>query len=403
MAEVDSVASRARGQSLAPLYIATFVISAGNGVVFPLLADLQDEHGIPTYGLGIISGASFIAALLGLLVLSGQADRGRAKLLMVGGLGLSAVSLVLFALSTELWQFTCARALSGLAIGCFAPATRSIVARVDADHVGRNLGRLASTELGGFVAGPVVGAALASAFNLDAPFWALAAVVAVVLVALARRSIPGEEASAANDAAPSKLALDLLRYREVVVAALLSLALFLPVGIYDSLWSRYLQDRGASTLFIGVTLTMYGVPFIALASRGGKLADRVGPFRAAFACLVLVAPLISLYGVFSIPIVIVSVALIEAIIQAVAVPASQAAMAAACPPERLGAGQGLAGAAGQAGAGIVALAAAPVYEGSGPTFLFSAAAVVTLGLGGVAWLLHREDRATEGRVHGSVV
>jgi predicted MFS family arabinose efflux permease len=323
---------------------------------------------------------------------------------MVSGLGLSVVSLVLFALSTELWQFTFARALSGLAIGCFAPATRSIVARLDAGHVGRNLGRLASTELGGFVAGPVVGAALASAFNLDTPFWVLAGVVALTLVALARRPIPGDEAGAAHDAAPGGLAIDLLRYREVIVAALLSLALFLPVGIYDSLWSRYLQDRGASTLFIGVTLTMYGVPFIALASRGGRLADRVGPFRAAFACLVLVAPLISLYGVFSIPIAIVSVALIEAVIQAVAVPASQAAMAVACPPERLAAGQGLAGAAGQAGAGIVALAAAPVYEAAGPSFLFSAAAITTLGLGGVAWLLHRrDDRSTQPRVRGSVV
>jgi predicted MFS family arabinose efflux permease len=358
MAEVDAVTRAHSGQGLAPLYVATFVIAAGNGVVFPLLADLQDEHDLPTYGLGIISGASFIASLIGLLLLSGQADRGRAKLLLLTGLGLSAFSLVLFALSSELWQFTGARALGGLAIGCYTPATRSIVARLDVENVGRNLGRLASTELGGFVAGPVVGAAFASA-PTSTPFWALAVVVTIVFIALARRSIPGDGAVAPGMAAGG-VALDLLRYREVVVAALLSLALFLPVGIYDSLWSRYLQDRGASTLFIGVTLTLYGVPFITLASRGGRLADRTGPFRASFACLVLIAPLISLYGIFTIPIAIVSIAFVEAVIQAVAVPASQAAMASACPPERLGAGQGLAGAAGQAGAGIVALSAVPL-------------------------------------------
>jgi predicted MFS family arabinose efflux permease len=403
MAEVDAVAARAqRAQGLAPLYVATFVIAAGNGVVFPLLADLQDEHDLPTYGLGIISGASFIASLIGLLLLSGQADRGRAKLLLLTGLGLSAVSLVLFALSSELWQFTAARALGGLAIGCYTPATRSIVARLDVENVGRNLGRLASTELGGFVAGPVVGAAFASAFNLDAPFWALAVVVTIVFIALARRSIPGGGAVAPGMAAGG-VALDLLRYREVVVAALLSLALFLPVGIYDSLWSRYLQDRGASTLFIGVTLTLYGVPFITLASRGGRLADRTGPFRASFACLVLIAPLISLYGIFTIPIAIVSIAFVEAVIQAVAVPASQAAMASACPPERLGAGQGLAGAAGQAGAGIVALSAAPIYEGAGPTFLFSAAALVTLGLGGLAWVLYRRAGPSPSRRTGGSI
>ncbi len=407
MARVDSAASRARNHDLAPLYIATFVLAAANGVVFPLLADLQDAHDLPTYGLGIISGASFIASLIGLLAFSGQADRGRAKVLLLGGLALSVISLVAFALSSQLWQFTAARALSGLAVGCFAPATRSIIARLDAQNVGRNLGRLAGTELGGFVAGPVVGAVLASAFNLDTPFWVLAVVIGITFVFLAGRPIPGQEVGASSPAGASGLALDLLRYREVVVAALLALALFLPVGIYDSLWSRYLQDRGASTLFIGITLTMYGVPFIALASRGGRLADRVGPFRAAFVCVVLLAPAIAVYGVFTIPVLIVSVAMIEAIIQAVAVPASQAAMAQACPPERLGAGQGLSGAAGQAGAGVVALVAAPVYESVGPTFLFIAAALTTLGIGGIAWVLHRRVQRSSARspaqsVRGSI-
>ena len=145
------------------------------------------------------------------------------------------------------------------------------------------------------------------------------------------------------------------------------------------------------------------MPFITLASRGGRLADRTGPFRASFACLVLIAPLISLYGIFTIPIAIVSIAFVEAVIQAVAVPASQAAMASACPPERLAAGQGLAGAAGQAGAGIVALSAAPIYEGAGPTFLFSAAALVTLGLGGLAWVLYRRAGPSPSRRTGGSI
>ncbi len=376
------------GHDLAPLYIVTFLAAAANGVVFPLLADLQDEHNLPTYGLGVISAASFLTALFAQLALAGQADRGRAKSLLVAGLALSFVSLVTFAVSTELWQFTLARAMSGLAIGCMWPATRSIVARLDAEHVGRNLGRLASMELGGFVTAPVLGAAVAKAFGLDAPFWLLAAVMLVALVALARRPVPGA-APGFDPAAPrSSVALDLLRYREVVVASILALALFMPVGIYDSLWSRYLQDRGASTLFIGITLALYGVPFILLASRGGRLADRVGPFRAAFVCLVLIAPVIAVYGLFTVPIVIVSFAIIEAVIQAVAVPASQAAMAQACPPERLAAGQGLAGASGQLGAGLMALGAAPVYEAIGSGALFIGAAALTLGLGAIAWLLH---------------
>ena len=51
------------GHDLKPLYIVTFLAAAANGVVFPLLADLQDAHDLPTYGLGIISAASFLTTL----------------------------------------------------------------------------------------------------------------------------------------------------------------------------------------------------------------------------------------------------------------------------------------------------------------------------------------------------
>ena len=115
----------------------------------------------------------------------------------------------------------------------------------------------------------------------------------------------------------------------------------------------------------------------------------------------------SMYGLFTVPIVIVSFAIAEAVIQAVAVPATQAAMALATPPERLAAGQGLSGAAGQAGAGVVALIAAPVYEAAGPEILFIGAAVVTLLLGGIAWMLHRRagmpSASSVGTVHQSTV
>jgi hypothetical protein len=70
-------------------------------------------------------------------------------------------------------------------------------------------------------------------------------------------------------------------------------------------------------------------------------------------------------------------------------------MAQACPPERLAAGQGLAGAAGQLGAGLMALGAAPLYEAAGPAPLFIGVAALTLGLGGIAWALHSRLRATE--------
>ena len=80
----------------------------------------------------------------------------------------------------------------------------------------------------------------------------------------------------------------------------------------------------------------------------------------------MLVPCLALYGVFrSIP-VLVLLPMVEAVAQAATVPASQAAMAAACPPGRAAAGQGLATSAQLAGAALAALLAAPVYEDQGP-------------------------------------
>lgn len=371
---------------------ATFTATAGSGVVFPLLADLQDAHDLPTAGLGLISAATFLFGVVAQLVLASQADRGRGRALLLGGLALSIVSLLGFAVADDLWELVAARAVGGLALGCFLPAARALVAVADPDSVGRNLGRLAGAELGGFVFGPIVGSAMAGAFGLDAPFLALALFSSVGLALLALRALPS--APPVLDLAPSTNPLTMLRRRPVAVAALVSVALYLPVGVFDSLWARYLSDLGGSTLFIGLSFAFYGLPFIVLASRGGRLADRVGPARAALASVVVIAPLTAVYGLIAIPGLVVSIALVEAVAQAVAVPAAQAAMAEASPPGQVAAGQGLAGALNLVAAGAAALVAPALYEATGADVVFGAAALLMAALGlAAAWLWNRSPSA----------
>ena len=97
----------------------------------------------------------------------------------------------------------------------------------------------------------------------------------------------------------------------------------------------------------------------------------------------MIVPTTFLYGVLSSPGVIVSVAIVEAVGQAVAVPGAQAAMARACPG-RVAAGQGVAGAVNLAGAGVAALAAPPLYEAAGPVAVFGVVAALMAGLGTAA-------------------
>jgi len=390
MARVDTSSARPSapppaGGGFAVILIATATLTASTSVIFPLLAQLQEAHDLPTWSLGVISAAAFLASLVAQLALAPLADRGHVRLLLLGGLALAVVSGVLFAASSTLLLFVLARLLAGTALGAFIPAARALASTLVPEAAGRNLGRLAAAELGGFVLGPVAGSLLYELTGLRWPFLIFAGLAGFGLLLLSRRQLPTVPAGGAASA----FSLSLLRNPGVVVAALLALAIFLPVGIYDSLWARYMEDRGAGPVFVGVTLAMYGVPFVLLASTGGRLADRFGPVRSAFACLLVIAPLTYLYGSLESVVFIMVISLVEATAQAVAVPASQAAMAKATPDGNIAAGQGLAGALQQLGAGLMALAAAPVYGASGPDVVFGGAALLIVLIGGIAWVIDR--------------
>lgn len=371
---------------------ATGLLEAGNGVVFGLMAEIQDEHGLSTGALGWISGSLFAASLVGLLTLAGLADRGHARSMLIGALALAAASLSWFAVGDSLWEFVASRALSGLAVSLFLAASRAVVSRLDPEHAGANLGRLAAAQIGGFVLGPVLGALLFDLGGLALPFWTLAAATAIALTLLAVGA-PALDHAMPNDVVrvEGRTGVDLLADRRVLGAALLALSLYLPVGAYDALWSRYLTDLGASTTFVGLSLTLYALPIVVLARRGGQLVDRIGPLRASRRALVVIVPVIVLYGTFDSAWLVAGVAMVEAFGQAVAGPAMQTAMARACPPERLGAGHGLGSAFGLSGAGLLASAAPAIYAAWGPGWLFGGVAAVCTAIAVVAMRLHGPD------------
>lgn len=384
-------ASAQRGSGTVPVLIGAASLGAGVGVVFPLLAEFQDRYGFSDRGLGMLSAAAFVAALVSGLFLAGLADRGHARLLMVGGIALSAVGLLWFATATELWQFTSARLLEGLGYGVFLPAARKVVTVGDPARAGQRLGRLTSAELAGFLAGPVIGSLLSEVVGLWAPLVLIGAVqvamaawlLSIRLPTLVGSARPGGGLGAAL--APFRM----MRRGAVAGAALLSLTIFLPVGVYDALWSRYLTDQGASTLFIGIGLSLYSLPIVLLAPTGGRVADRIGPVRATALAICLIIPLTVTYGLLAAPVAITAMGLLESFPQSLATPSVQTAMLRACRPDEVAAGQGLAHAVNQIGAGTAALLGPILYGAAGATVLFASLGAVMAALFVIGLTLNR--------------
>lgn len=368
-----------------PLLIATAAIGIANSVVFSVLSDLQDEYGFADAGLGLIAGAGMLVGFLGQLLLAPLADRGHSKRLLIAGLMVAVLGSVLFAASSTLVGFVLARAVVGLSNGLFLPAARAIAASISDENVAERLGRLGGVELAGFVTGPVVGGLLVGPLGVRWPFIVCGAFALVAAMLLAPRSLPAPPITERSN----RLSLDLLRRREMQVGVLLNVALFFPVGMYDAILDRYLTDRGASNVLIGISFTMYGIPFALLASRGGRLADRRGAYRLSLVAIALVVPLTAAYGLLTVPVVIMAVFFIEGTVQALGVPASQAVVAEAAPLGRASAAQGLAGSMNLLAAAGSAFTAPLVYERWGAEVTFTAAAVLVAVLGAAAVTLHR--------------
>ena len=361
---------------------ASVALNAGNGAIFGLTAEIQRVHHLTTSELGFITGALFASIVVCLLTLSHLADRGHARAMLLIGLVVGTAAVVWFAVAGSLWQLVVSRALSGLAVSLFLAAGRSIVVRLDPPNMGQNLGLLGASEVSGFIIGPLLGSQLFRLGGLSTPFWILAAVTAFAAAFFAIRFpsdmgavVPEADGDAEEQLTRWQLSgLDLLRDRRVVAAALFGVAMYLPVGVYDSLWAKYLHDLGASRDFIGISLTLWGVPLIVLSGAGGRLVDRIGPRRALAGGLCVMVPVLVLYGALDSYWIVASVAIIEACAQAVTMPGAQAAMAQACPPSRTAAGQGLGALTGLSMAGLIGTAAPAIYQEWGALTLFSGVA-----------------------------
>jgi MFS family permease len=389
----DEAVTRSADRAFVLLCAAMFLGACGIGVLFPLLARIQSIHHLPTYALGLMSGAYFFAALVAQLGSGRLLDGRRGRSVLLAGILMVAGGLAWFAHGANLAQLVAARALEGLGGGIVVPASlREAAVGVTGDRRGRRLGLLSSAMMAGITVGPLIGSLLAAIGGVALPFETIAALLGVVFVAfLFNPKVEAPVTASVHATAPAPRPR--LRKGPVVAVLLLGVASQLPSGLYDALWSRLLTDRGASSLFIGFSLSLFGLPFVLLAPFGGRLAERRGPLLAATVALLISDVFMASYGFVPSPVIIAVLGVAEACAQAVAVPGGYAAVARAFPEERAATGQGWFSAAGTAAAGLAAVLGAPVYGAFGSGAVFAGGAVISalvalggLGIGSVSGL-----------------
>jgi DHA1 family multidrug resistance protein-like MFS transporter len=275
------------------LFLLTALMSLGYGSVFTLLADIRDKFGFTDGQVGLIAFAGLFTGVLSQLFLARYSDRGYAIVMMRVGIATAAFGMLWMVFATSLWQWIAARLLLGLGSGMVGPAIRRVIIARDPQRVGANLGRQTAFDVAGFVLGPALAAGLAQLFGLRAPFIVLT-IVYILAVFLVGKVTTAADAAASEISTAKRFSL--IRLPAMQSALFAAIAFYLTIGMFEALWSILLRDQGAATWLIGVTLSVFTIPMIVFAPKGGALAQRIGPIRVVTVSITVAAIATCLYG-----------------------------------------------------------------------------------------------------------
>lgn len=367
------------------------LLAAGYGALFAMLDDIRDEYGISESALGGIIGIGFIAGFVAQTTIAPLADRGHARRLVVSGLVINVVSLVAMAASTTIVPLLLGRFVMGIGVGMAVPALRRIVILADPDDIGRNLGRLLSADVAGFAAGPAIAAVLVGPLGIPAPFLVTAAASAIALPFVARIDVTETVEPPAQ-----RLAFDLLRIRPFAGAVALGCAVFLMIGTFDALWSVALDDLGTADWIANLGISLFALPLVIFGSTGGRLAQRVGPFRVATVGLLLGAGFMLVYGLVPTGVAMFAIAMVHSVSDGLTVSSTGVAVGLAVPVERQAGAQGVLGGMQVLVAGITAVVAGVTYDHAGRTVAYTVCSILMVTLVGIGVWLARDQFGLRG-------
>ncbi len=357
--------------SLTGLFLITAVLMVGYGAVFTLLAEIRDQFGFSETGIGLIGGVAFVAGFVAQIGAGKPVDLGHGKLVLRLGMVLALMGVGWMIVADSLAEWLASRALFGFGSGCVRPAVRRLVMTVEPAQAGRNVGRLSAYEMSGFLLGPVIASVITALFNMQATF----IILSLLLIAMAPLVIKADIPGAANPELQG-IYLRLLKKKLMQSSLATGVAFYITVGVFEAIWAVFLADKGASQMFIGLTMSLFALPMVFISPWAGALAHTHGPLNITIVTLSIATICMICYGLLdSIYLLCIPMA-IHAIADSFTMPANQLAVGIASGEDALATGQGLFGAVGMAVAAISAVGGGVFYEAFGATFLWQISALV---------------------------
>ena len=230
-------------------------------------------HGVPFATVGLLVGISLLVAFVFNYPAGRLGDAIGRRPLLVGGALLYGVSALALILPLSLPTLFAVRVLQGLGFAAILPNANAMVADLAPEaERGHAYSWISAATLGGLTVGPAI-AGLLSLAGLTTVF-AFSAASGLVAAILMRFSLPRTSftaaASAARDAPPSPP----FPRRNIAAAACAAGGIAILFGSYETVWPLFMHHIGAADWQVGLSFSLFGLPYVLVTPVAGWAADR---------------------------------------------------------------------------------------------------------------------------------
>jgi MFS family permease len=329
------------------LSLATFLQWLGASAFLPLLPEYLRQRGGSDAVVGAVMAAFFVAALLFQYPAGLLTDRIGRRPVLLGGLVVYALASFAFIFPVSPIFDIFLRAGQGAGAGAAEVASLAVISgAVSIARRGRAFSSIYQGQLAGLAIGPLVGS-LVGVHHLAWVFVASGVVSLLACIPILRSSELAEhENDRSNEVEVSTGSVLQLPNGSgvnwaLVGAIMTAVALGLCFGTYESCWTLLLVHRGAVAWQIGLSWTLFAVPFVVMARPGGWLADRADRRWLVVFSLFSSVFLCALYPFLSHLVWLLVLGGIEAVGLAIALPSVQSLLTQSVRPTQVGKIQGL--------------------------------------------------------------
>jgi len=392
--------------SVTALSISGFLEWLGATAVLPLLPLFLKEHGCSDGMIGAIIGVFFFSGVVLAYPLGKISEVSNKKVLLIASLLSYGLSNVVFIAPVGPIGYLAARGLQGAGMAAIQVVSLSWIGEESrSGSPGRAYGFIFGSQAAGTAIGPLLGSMLGLSvmpveFLLSGLVVASAALpimsgswrngISKILKKETANSLIKELVGGSRErmgsfgpeepSVSSSQFRQFRQFRQAVSGVLLvALASGVLVGTDDACWSLLMQHKGAISLEIGLSWTMYAIPLAVASVPAGALSDILSPRLLTIVTLLALAACLASYPFLPKVWMLLVISAVQGVIVAFSYPALQATVLHLVSGRRLGRWEGIVASAQTLATAVGAVVAGTFYASSiKGTFVGTAVIMVVL-------------------------